>query len=148
MRQLVSLRSQVSQAYAAYEADPFIVCHQIRHIFYTPLAMRLKQDVDGLQCFLATYNVAIQEQAAHRERQAEAASKFFFPRDLPTWVVQKGSANSASTLSSLFFDTYPEVSAGTISEASLDSLSEQMATISGMLRESETLASTFLCDLG
>jgi len=66
------------------------------------------------------YSLAIQEQIAHHEWQAEMASRFFFPRDLPTLVVQRGSEISVSSLSSISLASNP-VTTGTVSELSLDS---------------------------
>jgi hypothetical protein len=77
-RYLAHLRSQVSAAYAAFLKDPFVVMTHIRYIFHIPLSQRLQQDVDALRCFLSTYHLAIQEQTAYLQKQAEAALTFFF----------------------------------------------------------------------
>jgi hypothetical protein len=99
-RRWESLCLQVAQAYEAFSADPFIVTGRIRHIFYTPLSDRLQQDVDSLQCFLATYQLAIQEQAAYRVRHAKAAATFFFPRSLPT-LLEWGDMDEFSSIDSI-----------------------------------------------
>jgi len=100
---LESLHLQVAKAYEAFSADPFIVTGRIRHIFYTPLSDRLQQDVDSLQCFLATYQLAIQEQAVYRVRHAQAAVTFFFPRSLPT-LLEWSDLDECSSLASNSLD--------------------------------------------
>jgi hypothetical protein len=79
-----NIHLQVATAYEAYSADPFIVTSRIRHNFYTPLSDHLKQDVASLQCFLATYQLAIQEQAVHHDRHAQVTATYFLLRSLPT----------------------------------------------------------------
>lgn len=80
--QLSDLQSQVAEAYAAYTLDQFIIKAGLQHIFLTPLSQHLRQDIDSLRCFVATYRLGVQEQAQWTERQTALAKNFFFARSL------------------------------------------------------------------
>jgi hypothetical protein len=84
MCQLQVLQEQITLAYQEYAADPFFLQQDLRHIFLTPLAQHLEHDVDGLQCFLLTYNSGKETQALEVKRQSNQAKFFFFPHGLPT----------------------------------------------------------------
>jgi hypothetical protein len=65
-------------AYREFEENPFIIHQDLTHIFLTPLSQRLKHDLDGLQCFLSTYDIRKQEQTLFLKQSSEQAKQFFF----------------------------------------------------------------------
>jgi hypothetical protein len=83
---LYEMQHQVALAYEAYNSDPFIIHQDYRHLFSIPLDRRLSQDPDCLQCFLSTYELAVEERAQYRKLESETARCFFFPRSLPPTV--------------------------------------------------------------
>jgi hypothetical protein len=107
-KHLLSLQQQVHQAYEAFHNNPFIVRHHIRYIFSAPLSQRLQHDADSLQCFLKTYQLAIQEQTAHLKREAEVARRFFLPKNLPKSVMVSDRSTALSPLDSFDLDLSSE----------------------------------------
>jgi len=77
VKKLFSVKEKVSQAYEAFQRDPFIVRQDLHHIFLIPLQQSLTQDADGLQCFLSTYNIAIAEQSLSIGETSRNCSNLF-----------------------------------------------------------------------
>jgi len=94
---LSKLQHQVALAYEAYNSDPFIIRQDYRHLFSVPLDRRLNQDLDCLQCFLSTYDLAVEERKQYRKLEFVTARCFFFPKSLPSTVL----LGSQSVLSSV-----------------------------------------------
>jgi hypothetical protein len=92
---LQRLRESIETAYVAYSADPFVVDNGTRSIFLVPLAQRLTQDPDSLQCFLRSYEIARSRQELLREVQVKSAAQFFFPTSLPTIISFSTAADSS-----------------------------------------------------
>jgi hypothetical protein len=88
---LSRLHQQATEAYQNYLEDPFIMAHNLRHIFYIPLQQHPLQDVDSLKCFLSTHEVALEQQERIRLQQAKTAQQFFLPCSLPTVIQQPDS---------------------------------------------------------
>jgi len=97
---LSASRELVKSAYAAYKADPFLISQDLHHIFMIPLEQHLNHDLDGLHCFLSTYDIGRQEQAMIIKRDSEKAKRFFLPRSLST-VVHIAENSSISDYSSV-----------------------------------------------
>jgi hypothetical protein len=76
-----SLHTSITNAYAAYNADKFIVGRQLSSLFDKPIEYILKSDIDYLQCWLNTYEEATKMQQVFRRRQSIAAKNFFKPRN-------------------------------------------------------------------
>jgi hypothetical protein len=95
---LSKLQHQVALAYEAYNSDPFIIRQDYRHLFSVPLDRRLNQDLDCLQCFLSTYDLAVEERVQYRKLESVTARCFFFPKSLPSTVIL-GSQSVSSSVS-------------------------------------------------
>ena len=113
---MAALREQTATAYRQFEENPFIIRQDLRHIFLTPLSQRLKHDLDGLQCFLSTYDIGRQEQALFLRRSSEHAKQFFFPRSLPL-LVGTSELEVSSNLTSSMLDETDNVSLQSYSTA-------------------------------
>jgi hypothetical protein len=116
LNKLAALREQTTTAYRQFEENPFIIRQDLRHIFLTPLSQRLKHDLDGLQCFLSTYDIGRQEQALFLRRSSEHAKQFFFPRSLPL-LVGTSELEVSSNLTSSMLDETDNVSLQSYSTA-------------------------------
>jgi hypothetical protein len=80
-KEISLLATKISNAYAKYSENPFIVPSHLRSLFTSrTLIQRLSQDIDSLQCWLRSYNEGVLTQQEHTRRSAEAAKKFFQPR--------------------------------------------------------------------
>jgi hypothetical protein len=77
-----------------------VVDYATQHIFLAPLPVRMRQDLDSLQCFLNSYDLAIERQALLRAIRATSAAQFFFPKSLPR-VISCGASINTSSFSSL-----------------------------------------------
>ncbi len=75
------LKDQVRQAYLDHNSDLFLIPNDMRQLFLLPLEDRLSQDIDSLQCFQATYTVALQ--ALQITKQKQAANFFFLSEESP-----------------------------------------------------------------
>lgn len=73
-----------------------MVMQKAYHIFHVPLDQRLKHDVDGLRCFLASYRLAVEEQTLWKARQSSVVRTYFFPRSLP-WHIDVPPDDQRST---------------------------------------------------
>jgi len=109
LNRLAALREQTTTAYRQFEENPFIIRQDLRHIFLTPLSQRLKHDLDGLHCFLSTYDIGRQDQALSLRRSSEHAKQFFFHRSLPL-LVGTSELEVASNLTSSMLDETDNVS--------------------------------------
>jgi hypothetical protein len=105
----------ITEAYSSFSENPCIVHHSSRNIFLVPLEDRLKQDLDSLQCFLHSYNLAGQQQDLMSVRYPEAAAQFFFPRSLPTTIIPLGVCDISTCSSCTYASGYILASSGIIS---------------------------------
>jgi hypothetical protein len=133
------LQEQVKQAYQSYRTDPFIVNQAARQYFLVPLEVRLKQDVDSLQCFLRSYSLAKEQQELCTQNQAQKAARFFFPRSLPTTIQQLDNEDisTCTNVTGLQSDD-SDLSVGSLS------VSEQNSTESHSLRSTLSVLSSSL----
>ncbi|MFN9979484.1 MAG: hypothetical protein ACK53Y_06205 [bacterium] len=106
---MAALQELTTTAYRQFEENPFIIRQDLRHIFLTHLSQRLKHDLDGLQCFLSTYDIGRQEQALFLRQSSDHAQQFFFPRSLPL-LVGTSELEVASNLTSSMLDETDNVS--------------------------------------
>jgi len=127
------LQKSVSEVFAAYKVDPFIVSRKQSALFDSKtIHQRLQQDRDSLRCWLADVKEAISVQQADRQRAAEAAQRFFQPRrpkyQSPPSSVHSG--NNSSGLESLSTRTYNSTiftdSEDTLSTKTYDSESDNL----------------------
>jgi hypothetical protein len=97
------LQTNITDAYTSFGKNPHIIHHSLRNIFHVPLEDRLKQDLDSMQCFLRSYNLAKQQQELSHAKQAKAAAQFFIPRSLPTIIATAHDCNQSTCSSCITF---------------------------------------------
>ncbi len=133
------LQEQVKQAYQSYRTDPFIVNQAACQYFLVPLEVRLKQDVDSLQCFLRSYSLAKEQQELCTLNQAQKAARFFPPRSLPTTIQQLDNEDisTCTNVTGLQSDD-SDLSVGSLS------VSEQNSTESHSWRSTSSVLSSSL----
>jgi hypothetical protein len=71
------LQDAITQVYAEYQSDPFVIARLLSHIFLVPSECRLSQDIDTITCFLATFNASKLAQKAALEKMANMVQQFF-----------------------------------------------------------------------
>jgi hypothetical protein len=75
------LQQQVTNAFLAYQVDPFIISWNHSYLFDSrSLHQRLQQDTDSMRCWLADVAEAKKNQRVTQQRAAVAARQFFCPR--------------------------------------------------------------------
>jgi len=75
------LQQQVTEAFSADQADPFIISRNQSHLFDSrSLHQRLQQDNDTMRCWLVDEADARETQRVTQQRAAVVARQFFCPR--------------------------------------------------------------------
>jgi hypothetical protein len=128
------LQQQVTNAFLAYQTDPFIISRNHSHLFDSrSLHQRLQQDTDSMRCWLADVAEARETQRVTLQRAAIAARQFFCPRQPKNQSVPDPSLS----------DFLSETSGG--STRTYDSLQDDdsisTATLASSLVESVTVTS-------
>jgi hypothetical protein len=77
---LQRLTLKVTEAYQIYQEDPHIIPQRDRHIFSVSLEQRLRQDIDSLECFLSTFQIASETQRQNHLALSKWAHTFFQPK--------------------------------------------------------------------
>jgi hypothetical protein len=77
---LQRLQLKVTEAYQTYREDSHTIPQKVRHIFSISLESFLKQDIDSLEYFLSTFQIACEIQCLNQLILAQRARTFFQPK--------------------------------------------------------------------
>jgi hypothetical protein len=82
VKEMEAAQRAITLAYGEYTKDPFIIPSRLRYLFTSKsLAHRLHQDIDAMHCWIRSYTEAKLTQKKYQQRYAEAAKKFFQPKN-------------------------------------------------------------------